>query len=86
MVISSKLINTRVPHKCWGCALGFPKGTRMMKVNWIDGSDLSSSYWCEICDAFWSKHMHYGDEISQGDLAGEEIYKKFKIDYENRPK
>lgn len=82
MVISSKIVKIRVPHRCWGCAIKFEKGDKMEVVTYVDDGRISSYYWCEICSEFWKKHLQdYCDGIYQGDLAGEEVYKEFKANY-----
>ena len=81
MVISTRNVKTRKEHNCFGCAIKYPRSTRMTIVNWLDGSQLTSYYWCEICDSFWQKYMTHEDEIGEGDLISEPEYRKYKEEY-----
>lgn len=67
-IIAIKNVITRKEHNCFGCARKMPKGTTMQLATSVDGGVISTERWCSVCQAYWSKHMEYGDEIGYGDL------------------
>lgn len=76
-VLRSKQVKIRKPHKCWGCLRTFPAGTMMDYVVGVDGGEMYSVYWCDICQTVMSKmNFDDGDGIGAGDLIAEyrELY------------
>ncbi len=66
-VLSSKVVKTRKPHKCWGCVRVIPIGTEVLRVVSID-MGISSAYWCADCEKVIDER-HDGEACySQGDL------------------
>lgn len=72
MIVSQKTVKTRKEHRCFGCARKFPKGAQMEKIDNADEGTIHSSYWCDVCTAYWTEHMQDGEEIMYGDLKGED--------------
>lgn len=49
---------------------------------YVEDSDLLTSYWCEVCNAYFNSHSEYLDDgILYGELKGERSYEEFKQDY-----
>ena len=48
-VLEDKMVTTRKPHDCWGCAKKFPTGTRMWFTKTADGGGISMAWLCEEC-------------------------------------
>ena len=71
--LKDKMVTTQKEHTCWGCGIKHPKGTRMRYTVCVDGGDLSSPYWCNICEAvldeleYWEKE----DGFRMGDIKDE---------------
>jgi len=76
-VIASKKVITRKPHKCWGCAREFPKGSTLDRVTCTDGEVIMSAYWCEICQE-WLTEYDDGEGVEFGTLRGDEDWEKIK--------
>jgi hypothetical protein len=70
--IENKSVITRKEHQCWGCARKMPKATKMRVIKVADSGRVTSSYWCETCNAYWAKHCDHDDEISCGELRDED--------------
>lgn len=75
-----KLVRTRKPHKCWGCAVEYPKGTEMHSICVADGGEMSSYHYCKVCEAYYAKFVPAWDDegYAFGDLAQEDNYQEFK--------
>jgi len=58
---------TRKPHRCPGCRLLWPKGTRMSRVVFTDMGKIASCYWCEACDAIVLSHNYHSDDLETCD-------------------
>ncbi len=43
------LVTTRKPHKCFGCEIVYPAGTRMRRCVIKDG-ELFTTYHCPVCN------------------------------------
>lgn len=71
-ILDAKIVTTRKEHHCYGCARKFPKGSRLQVVTSVDGGEIGSAYWCPTCQAYWQKHMEYGDLIAYGELKQED--------------
>jgi len=69
--LQHKKVKTRKIHSCYGCAREFPEGTLMYYHVQVDGGDLLSSYWCDICISVWERYMSPGDTIDEGELMQE---------------
>lgn len=82
MVISDKLVYTRKEHSCWGCGIKFPPKSNMVVMNEARDGRLVSTYWCETCNDFMKQpDFDIEDGIFKGELASEDAYKQFKLDY-----
>lgn len=75
---------TRKPHQCWGCCATFPKGTVMYRVVTKDGG-LSTTYWCEPCQAFVDR-MAKDDPLSVEDGLMKGDVKEWMEEEEERDK
>lgn len=71
-IIKQNSVKTRKEHYCFGCARKMPKGSKMESITSVDGGDISTVYWCDVCHEYWNEHMSYGDEIGYGELRGED--------------
>lgn len=40
-----------------------------------------TTYWCDICDAYWAERMDRDDEIALGDLKAEDDYLEFRAKF-----
>lgn len=77
-ILKDKVVTTRKEHTCWGCAEKFEKGVRLRYITSVDSGDISSSYWCRICDVTWLEHQDpYDDGIGFGQV------KEFDSWYDN---
>ena len=65
-LISSKIVKTRKPHFCFGCAREFPKETKM-QYNTVKDDEIFNTYICPTCLEVIN-NMEYGDEFCYGDL------------------
>lgn len=65
--LSQKSVVTRKEHQCWGCAATFPKGTKMDRIVHADNG-LSTTYWCDVCQAYWEDHMNEGEGMGFGEI------------------
>jgi hypothetical protein len=81
-VLSEQWVKIRKPHHCWGCTKEYPVGTKMQRITSVDGGEISSVYWCNVCDHFILTDKNAREDnqdgfgFSYGDLR----------DYENYPK
>lgn len=73
-IIGRKYVITRKPHRCFGCAREFPKGTKMEKSCVIDDI-IRTDYLCMTCVDISSK-LESGDMFCYGDLKEEAIVKE----------
>ena len=46
--LSQRFVKIRKPHKCWGCTVEFPAGSRMEAVVSVDDV-IFCTYWCQQC-------------------------------------
>ena len=83
--VSQDIVVTRKPHKCWGCAREFPKGSKMGVLVYAECGEIYSTYWCDTCRAYWDKHMRGEDGIGMGELKGEEDWEKLRLQLEPTP-
>ncbi len=83
-VFQSKEVKIRKPRKCWGCGTFFDIGRLMKCVVCVENGDFSTTYWCEVCDAYLSENgdVFDADEgVAQHEFRGESHYVEFKIAY-----
>ena len=66
-ILNPRVVITRKPHICFGCAREFPKGTKMELSCIVDGGTLWTCYLCPTCMKLTQK-MRYDDEYGCGDL------------------
>ena len=78
-ILKNITVTIRKPHLCWGCGITVVPGFKMQYSANINDGEFQACYWCEICDAYFSKHRdNFEDGVYFGDLAYEEDYKQFK--------
>lgn len=63
-IIAHKYVKTRKPHKCFGCAREFPKGSILKREAVAEDGTVFTAYMCPDCE----------DYLQSGDYSGEEIY------------
>ncbi len=56
-VLDNRVVLTRSRHQCWGCLEDFPPGSRMRVCKCADGGVLSTTYWCNTCDAYVAEKL-----------------------------
>jgi len=65
--LSYKVVQTRKPHRCYGCAKLFPTGSILAYQFLVDGGDTGSCYFCQDCDCWLREQTdpdaeyHYGE-------------------------
>lgn len=74
-IISSEKVITRKPHKCWGCAVEYPKKSKMERTTSKDGGEIMSVYWCESCLSYMGTLPSY-IVIEGWDFGGLAEYRK----------
>ena len=76
---NKKIKGIRKPRVCHGCSTKYLIGTTMHKNVSVDGGDLISTYWCEICEEFLSDKWKDIDEgIGEGDCWEWGEYKEYR--------
>lgn len=54
----------------------------MTNVVQVDGGEISSTYWCEVCKSYLDKNFkHFEDGIIFGEFKGEDHYEDYKKNY-----
>lgn len=76
-ILQNKIITTRKPHKCWGCAEEFPSGSKLRKYVAVDNGEFQASYYCPDCD---ERVTEIDDYVLQEGFAMGEI-KQYHDDY-----
>ena len=85
--LGAKVVKTRKPHDCWGCANEYPAGNKMTAVTIADDR-IATFYWCEECQLIldslpmWER----GQEWDEGQLKAiysEPLTKEQRIAREN---
>jgi hypothetical protein len=71
-VVGRKIVLTRKPHRCFGCAREFPKRTKMERSCTIDGDNAWTCYLCLTCVEVGS-NMQYGDTFGYADLRDDAL-------------
>ncbi|RYI30532.1 hypothetical protein EVU96_08950 [Bacillus infantis] len=61
-LLKDKIVKTRKEQTCWGCAEKFEKGTSLRYITAVDGGEITSSYWCRICDVTWLENKNWNDD------------------------
>ena len=75
-ILTNKTVVTRKPHKCWGCAEIYEKGSTMRYNTYADEGSMHSAYWCETCDHIiknWYNHWDLEDGIKEGSIKSNDI-------------
>lgn len=68
-VIAYKYVKTRKPHKCFGCAREYPKGSILNREAVVDGGTVFTAYMCSECEDYLHSSRDYrGEEFGFGDL------------------
>ena len=67
--LSHKIVVSRKPSTCFGCAMEYPAGTRMQRIAWkFDDNKIETTSYCPTCLAYWNQYMDVHDEIEFGEL------------------
>lgn len=74
-VIAHKYVKTRKPHKCFGCAREFSKGSILKREAVADDRTVFTAYMCPSCEDYLQSGDFTGDEFCFGDL------KEFVVDH-----
>lgn len=79
-ILSNKKVKVRKPRVCHGCNTEYDIGTKMNRNVSVDSGDISTSYWCGICEEFLAdKWKNIDDEgIGQGDCWEYSEYEAFR--------
>ena len=74
-------VKTRKSHHCWGCMKPIPIGSTVKKTTTVDSGEISSAWWCDICDAFFGTLSMYDqmDGFTYGELRDYEGYPKAEV-------
>ena len=67
-LISEKRVKTRKPHRCFGCAKEYPKGSWMCRFSVADCGTVWASYKCEVCEEYEVRFLSDGDFYGYGDF------------------
>lgn len=67
-VISHKYVKTRKPHKCFGCAREYPKGSILNREAVEDDGTVFTAYMCPECEDYLNSGDYSGDEFCFGQL------------------
>lgn len=70
--VGAKIVTTRKPHVCFGCARKFPEKTKMQRDCVVDGGTAWTCYLCMTCLEI-SRNLYRNDEFCQGDLLEEAL-------------
>lgn len=85
-VIKHKTVKTKKDHKCFGCGRKFEKGSILTSVTSVDGGEISTNYWCDVCNEYWDKFMDSEDLIYFGDLKANDFeeWESIRVKLEGR--
>jgi len=72
-IISTKLVKTRKPHRCFFCAELYSSGTIMRSTTYKDGKELYREHICNVCGEYIQRYWHYGDECGYGEIKANDI-------------
>ena len=61
-------VNTRKPHKCWGCWKEYPASTEMTHAAYADNGTVYDCYWCLTCEEYMRQYFESGDECGRGEI------------------
>jgi hypothetical protein len=72
---TGKLVKTRKPHRCFGCAKTYPAASLLHYSSGVNEDGMWSTYFCQVCKDIWDA-MHKEDpfayeSIFEGDLFSE---------------
>ncbi len=67
-----KVVKTREPHICFGCGVKHEAGILMLVVVSVDMGKIFSTYWCDVCDAYWGEYDLGEEDIDLGSLRLED--------------
>ncbi len=84
MSITLKNINVKIrkPRLCWGCGITVDIGKTMNYAVSICEGEFSTSYWCEICEAYLeAANGEFVNGVAKFEFRFEEDYKNFKRKY-----
>lgn len=70
--IRDEVVLTRKEHRCWGCAIKYPKGTIMKVCVGTENGKMESVYWCKTCQEYCTRYMQPDDEFGIGELRSED--------------
>ena len=81
--LTDKWVKTKKHHMCIGCCERLQPPARMRYVTGVYDGDLTSSYMCEICDAYMTPEMwkEYDYEMTEGGVKEAYDYADFKKEY-----
>lgn len=66
-ILSTKMVKTRKPHRCFGCAREFPAGTEMRFDVCVDDGIFN----CYLCKTCVDVVQDYGNELDDGFCFGD---------------
>lgn len=89
-ILTNKVVKTRKPHRCWGCANLYESGTKMRYTTSVDAGEISSAYWCKTCDKLIDQTYDYFDlqdgidigSVRDGDVQAWESINKWNTRFE----
>ena len=61
-------VETRKPHRCFGCAKEYPPKSKMINSSYADGGTVYSCYWCKTCEEYMHRNFESGDETGYGEI------------------
>ena len=81
--LTNKIIKTRKPQHCWGCAREFPSGSSLRLIETVDAGTFSRSYWCRVCESIWNEEGYF-EEIGYGEMrkCDEEFWEEMRFEME----
>lgn len=48
-LLSSKEVQTKKPHECWGCSRTFPENSKLTSESWLWDGEFIHGYFCNTC-------------------------------------
>lgn len=70
VVIKDRVVRTRKPHRCWGCTMLLPAGSRVLAVVSAEDGRISTAYWCDTC-AEIAQEQNDGEGFYYGEMQQE---------------
>ena len=74
-VLDARHVLTRKPHRCWGCGRRFPVGSSLQRVAGVDCGQVTSAYWCDVCQEVLAQSEYRDDDdyvLAVGELREED--------------